>query len=108
MSILTIFILVGQAIIGGALAWSCFCRLVRTDGNTVREIRWAIVFEAAAALFVMGAPYLPILMDHDWWPPLTTPMWVWFTLLAAACGVQIATARYWKDGVPADFQRGTR
>ncbi len=93
-----------QMLLGAALAWSCFCRLVRTDADTKREIRWAICFEAGSALLVMGAPVLPILMDNNWWPPLTTPWWTWLALLAAAAAVQVVTATHWRYGVPLSFQ----
>lgn len=105
---MTMALLILQVTLGAALAWSCFCRLVRTDGNTAREIRWAIVFEAGAAMMVAGAPFIPIMLNNEWWPILTTPWWVWVVLLMAAAAVQVATARYWRGGVPQDFQRMVR
>lgn len=103
---LSILFLMLQAAFAAALAWSCFCRLVKTDSRTVREILLAIWFEGLAAGFVMLAPVMPLLWPaHCHWPAWSTPTWIWLLLLLAAGLVQIATARYWRDGVPDDFSR---
>ena len=34
------FLYAVQFIMASLCAWSCFCRLVRTNAETVREIRW--------------------------------------------------------------------
>ncbi|MDO9235961.1 MAG: hypothetical protein Q7U28_08015 [Aquabacterium sp.] len=102
------FLLLLQAFFALALGWSCFCRMVRTDEHTVREIRLAIWFEGVASGLVLLAPWMPILWPDSFsWRALTTPTWVWLCLLLAAALVQIATARHWRHGVPADFQRTT-
>ena len=51
-----------QMLLAAALANSCFCRLVRTDSETIREVRLAIWFEALAAGLVLGAPVMPLLL----------------------------------------------
>lgn len=98
------YLLILQTGYAAALAWTCFCRLVRTDDQTIREIRLAIWFEGVAALLVLLAPVLPILDPQTAkWQAWTTPIWVWLALLSSATLVQIATAKYWMDGVPACF-----
>jgi hypothetical protein len=93
-----------QMVLAGALAHSCFCRLVRTDVDTVREIRLAIWFQALAAGLVLGAPVLPIFMREAQWPSGTTPRWIWVVLLVSATLMQIVASRYWRNGIPPDFQ----
>jgi membrane protease YdiL (CAAX protease family) len=94
------------------LFWSCFCRLVKTDAETIREIRWAIWFESVAAALVIGAPFLPLLVPELYgedlfrWQPYTTPKWIWVLLLLAATIMQLVTAKFWRRGPPSDFQRG--
>lgn len=103
-------LLVLQVVLAAMLAWSCFCRLVKTDHETVREIRLAIWFEAVAAGLVMAAPALPALVPQLLgtgllrWEPGETPTWIWLVLLAAATGMQLVTARYWRHGTPTDFR----
>ncbi len=99
------FLLLAQVLLGAALGYSCFCRLTKTDDDTVREIRWAIWFEGAMGLFVAGAPVLPLLVPEISWKAWTTPLWAWLALLAAATLVQLVTARLWRFNVPQDFQR---
>ncbi len=95
-----------QVLAAGSLAWSCFCRLVRTDAETIREVRLAIWFEAMAAGLVMAAPFMPALVPEAQWTTGTTPRWIWLVLLLAATLVQIVTSKYWRHGVPDDFQKG--
>lgn len=93
-----------QMAFASALLWSCFCRMVRTDDDTIREVRWAIWLESIAAMLVLGAPLLPALAPgHVDWPAGSTPLWIWLALLVAATLVQIVTARHWKHGVPLSF-----
>lgn len=105
MTKLDAVLVVIQMVLAACLACSCFCRLVRTDCETIREIRMAIWFEAMAAGLVMGAPVIPWLVPEITWHPGTTPRWVWLVLLVSATAVQIVTARYWKSGVPSVFQK---
>jgi hypothetical protein len=105
----TILLLV-QIAFGVGLFYTCFCRLTKTDSSTRREIRWAIVLEAAAGGLVAGAPLLPILVPELngrgalQWRAWSTPTWVWVLVLMAATVLQLSTARYWRGGVPRDFQ----
>ncbi len=100
-----------QMLAAAALAWSCFCRLVRTDVETIREIRLSVWFEAVAAGLVLAAPVLPLLVPQlngagMWrWQPWTTPWWIWLALLLSATGMQLVTAQYWRHGTPQDFRR---
>ena len=55
----------------------------------------------AGAIARMRSLMLP---DADW-EPGTTPTWIWLVLLLAAALVQIVTSRYWRGGVPVDFQK---
>lgn len=98
------WLLLPQSAFAMALGWSCFCRLVRTDDRTIREIRLAIWFEGVAAGLVLLAPVMPLLDPvHFTWTAWSTPSWVWLVLLVAATLVQVATAHHWRDGVPRDF-----
>ena len=102
---MTTSLVILQMLLAAALAHSCFCRLVRTDSETIREVRLAIWFEAMAAGLVLGAPVMPLLLPEADWEPGTTPTWIWLVLLLAAALVQIVTSRYWRGGVPVDFQK---
>lgn len=103
-------LLVAQLAIAAVLLWTCLCRITRTDENTIREIRWAFVFEGAAAGLLLGAPFLPLLDPHRYrWEAGTTPWVIWLVLLAAAAAVQVSTARHWREhGCPVEFQKGGR
>jgi hypothetical protein len=90
-----------QLLFAAGLAWSCFCRLVKTSQDTFREVRWSIVLELVAAGAVFGAPLLPMLMPEDIrWAAWTTPWWVWLALLTAVALDKFATAREWMAGGP--------
>lgn len=95
-----------QVAFAAMLMWSCFCRLVKTNAGTYREVRWAILLELIAAGMLLGAPFMPWLMPREVdWAPLSTPMWVWVAMLAAALVMQLVTARYWANGeAPEHFQ----
>lgn len=102
-----------QFVFAAGLFWSCFCRLVKTNAETIREIRLAIWLESVAAALVMGAPILPLVMPAEFlghglvrWQPWTTPAWVWVVLLVAATLMQLVTAKFWRNAPPPDFQRG--
>jgi hypothetical protein len=93
--------LVVQLVLAVALMWSCFCRLVKTDEDTYPEVRWAILFEFAAAGIVLGAPFMPLLMPADApWPAWSTPRWAWVVLLASITVMQIVTSAYWDHNAP--------
>jgi hypothetical protein len=76
------------------LAYTGFCRLVRTDARTVLCIRgvfWlltAVALVAVAEVVVWGyQPGMPAAM-----------------LACAFAAVQVATSILWRQGVPADYQ----
>jgi drug/metabolite transporter (DMT)-like permease len=100
-----ILMLLAQTLLAAALAWTCFCRLVKTSHRTLREIRWSIWFLGMAAGMVLGAPVLPLLDAAFAWPPGTTPAEVWLLLLLAIVLVQLATSKHWRGGAPASFTR---
>ena len=95
-----------QMTAAAALFYSCFCRLVRTDQDTIPAVTHAIWFLALAAGMVFGAPILPLLVPQIEWAPWTTPLWVWLGLLLATKLLQFVTARYWSHGTPEKFQLG--
>lgn len=101
--------LIVQAALAGVLMWTCFCRLVKTDMNTEREVRWAILFEGLAAGLVFAGPWMPALMPEDMhWKVGATPAGIWLVLLLAVTLVQIVTAKFWKDGrAPQAFQKAS-
>jgi len=91
-----------NAVLCGALFWTCFCRIVRTDVDTVRPVRLAFCLLGAVAVACMVAPLgwlRPLLPAHE--PPVTQ-----LVIVGAMFVVQGLTARYWRDGVPCHFQRG--
>lgn len=91
--------LVLQLVLASALMWATFCRLVKTDGETYREARWAILFLFVAAGILLGAPFLPMLMPNSaHWEPWSTPEWCWFILLLATLIEHLVLARAWRSG----------
>lgn len=87
-------------VLSGALWWTCFCRVVRTDTHTHLAVRGAFCLLAAVAGACAIAPFgvfAPLL-------PADEPPVMQLVLLAAMVTVQTLTAKFWKDGVPAHFQ----
>lgn len=100
------FLLLTQLVLGATLMWCSFCRLVKTDRETMREVRWSFIFQMIAGGLVFGAPVMPELMREATWEPWTTPYWVWIVLLASYSFIQLTTAVHWASGkVPTLFQR---
>lgn len=95
--------LIIQTVLCTALFWTSFCRLTKTDVNTIREVRLAIWFEGVIALAVLGAPALPLLVPECNWPALTTPLSMWLSMLLASLLRVVASARQWSHGVPSKF-----
>lgn len=106
-----------QVAMAMVLAWSCLCRATKMNGDTRREVRWSMAFEATAVGLVGGAPILPALMPRDTqaiasyfgtsWPVGHTPAGIWALFLLSILVVQLVTAKYWRAGVPAVFQQPT-
>lgn len=87
-------------VLSGALWWTCFCRVVRTDTQTHMAVRSAFCLLAAAAVSSALAPFgvlAPMV-------PAAEPGLMQLVLLAAMVIVQGLTAKFWKDGVPSHFQ----
>lgn len=78
-----------------ALFYTCFCRLVRMDGNTHTSVRLAFCLLLTVCLVCVG---LTLYSTYK-------PEWQDLLLPTAMLLVQALTARYWKDGVPSHFQR---
>jgi len=75
-----------------ALLWSGYCRAIRMNHTTRRDIRlafWSLSVAAAAAL---SAPF------RGW-----SPDWPTEALLLAIVAVQYTTALHWRHGVPESF-----
>lgn len=107
MKTFTLALLLIQTAFAAACVWSCFCHLVRTDADTIREVRWTIWFEGLVAGLVAIAPILPLTVPElaGAWPVWTTPDWLYVLAVVAMTLMQLVTARYWGGGVPRDFQR---
>ncbi len=87
-------------VLSGALWWTCFCRVVRTDTQTHLAVRAAFCLLAAVAGACAIAPFgvlEPLL-------PAAEPGVMQLVLLAGMVIVQGLTVSFWKDGVPAHFQ----
>lgn len=81
-----------QFVLSGFLTYACFCRLRKTDTQTIDAIRHAFALMATIMLFVCART---LFVDAD-------PVLV-LSLLGMAA-VQAATAVYWPSGgVPAHF-----
>ena len=93
-----------QMVLGLGLFYSGFCRLVMTNQYTLREVRWAIWFEAVMGSLTAGAPVIPLMVPEVYWQAWETPTWVWLALLSSATFLQIVVRRYWNDGVPHEVQ----
>jgi hypothetical protein len=81
--------------------WTCFCRQARSTHRTRPQIRAAFWLLAVGALVLGAAPWAPALWD---WPHYY-PTWPVLLLQAAVAHVQLATAHYWRRGVPDSFAR---
>lgn len=95
-----------QLVFSAVLIWSCFCRLVVTDDQTVREVRLAIWLEGVASMLLLVAPILPLMAPKTFvWVVFSTPSWAWLLLLASAMLVQVVTSKHWKHGTPTSFMK---
>lgn len=76
------------------LAYTGFCRLVRTDVSTVLCIRVAFWLLTVAASVSVAAV---LIWSYQ-------PGWPSALLVACMAAVQMATALLWRDGVPAPYR----
>lgn len=75
--------------------WSCFCRLVRTNEHTHAVARAGFWVLGAASLSGAVAPWL--------WD--TKSDWPHVAQAAGILILQAYTSRYWRRGVPPQFQK---
>lgn len=90
-----------NAALCGALFYTCFCRIVRTDSTTVTPVRLAFCLLASASAACMVSPLgwlEPLLPRHE-------PHVSQLVLAGSMFVVQALTARYWRDGVPCHFKK---
>lgn len=88
-----------------AIMWTCWCRQVRSNSQTIEAVRLAFWLMFCAAMVLLVAP-----IGHKLWPdtwPRYTIQWPTLGLMASAALVQIVTARHWLHGPPAVFQKPT-
>lgn len=110
MTLTKIILLTAQFAFAAMLVWACFCRMVKTNDRTEREVRWSIWMLCVAGMLVFAAPLLPLLVPElagrgaGRWRAWSTPHWVWLVLLIGATAVHLAASKYWRYGVPEDFQ----
>lgn len=103
MNKLDIGFLILQSLFAASLFVSGFCRLAHTDGETILEIRAAVVYQTSAAVTLLAAPWLPLVDPLITWAVGTTPAGVWLMLLSSGAFIQIATSRHWFGGVPRSY-----
>jgi membrane protein implicated in regulation of membrane protease activity len=81
-----------------ALFLSCFCRLVKTNAETLAVIRLSFWLLGVAAMVSLVAPYF------GW----GKPQWPTVFLLLAVVALQWFTARYWRHtSPPTHFQKAS-
>ena len=96
--------LVIQTALALALFICGFLRLALTDGETLVEIRAALVWQSITATTLIFAPWMPMAdPGHLTWPIGSTPVIFWLMLLSSSAGIQIATMRHWGNGVPRSY-----
>lgn len=99
----TLIYLLLQALAGGSLFWSSFCRLTLTSTETLLDVRMAIWAQSVSGIALLMCPYLPIIHNEFEWAPLTTPTLVWIFVGISAAVVQIVTSRHWVGKVPRSY-----
>ncbi len=86
------------------LAWTCWCRIVKTNDKTRDTVRLAFVYGTSTSLLLAAAPWLHLVWP---WFPLFRPHLAVLAALLAVIAFQVATARYWRSGPPRHFQRSS-
>ena len=84
-----------NTVLSAALFYTCFCRLVRTDGTTLLLVRAAFMVLGAMSICSVVAPFL--------WAYRPQPPGL--ALLAAFTVMQAVTAHHWRHGVPCQFRK---
>ena len=78
-----------------SLVASGFRRLLKTDSNTFRLVRWGFSALTIAATALAWCT----------WISPGAVQWAWMALLSAIVWVQSVTAAHWNQGVPDRFQQ---
>lgn len=76
------------------LLYTCFCRAVKTNGNTRRPVLLAFWLLSITATVCVFAP-----LALNWRPDTVSIL-----LLLSIVVVQLVTAVYWRHGIPPEFQ----
>jgi hypothetical protein len=84
------------------LAWTCFCRIVKTGRETLPSIRLSFAWGVTTSLLLAAAPWLHL--AWAWWPRYE-PHPAVMAVLGCVVWWQWATAKYWKKGPPRHFKR---
>lgn len=85
-----------------ALAWTCWCRIVKTRRDTRRSIRISFAWGVTTSLLLAAAPWLHL--AWPWWPAYQ-PHPAVLAVLACVVWWQLATARHWTRGAPGSFRK---
>lgn len=76
------------------LFYTCFCRSVKMNSNTIREIRLAFYGLSLAAVVSIFAPM------RGW-----RPDWIHIIMLLAINIVQYTTSKFWHHSLPSSFEK---
>lgn len=79
-----------QALIALCIAYTCWCRIRKTDANTLPAIRHTFALLFTVSLLMAIAPWV--------WDMPATPMSLAFASVVLL--MQAVTALLWRDGVP--------
>lgn len=90
-----------HVVLCAAIFWSCLCRQARSTQHTTRpQIRAAFWLLSVASLTLGIAPWAQLLWPE--WPAYSVT-WPGLLMLLAVALVQMTTAHFWREGVPASF-----
>lgn len=80
------------------LFYNCFCRLTKTNDDTEPAVRAGFMVVAVSSAVLGASPWLAGF----------TPSWVSVAHTASITVLQGITSRYWRLGVPCQYQRPTK
>lgn len=107
LSAVQVVLLTLQMVLSLGIFATCFCRLAKTDVNTIDAVVLTFWAKGMSALLLAGAPFLPLILPMDCqWPVGTTPDGLYLPFMLASLSVQITTAVHWRHGVPTVFVKG--
>lgn len=84
-----------NTVLCAALVWTCFCRFVKTNHETIPSVRFGLFVLAVTSLACAVAP----------WSWGYRPEWPGLLLASGMLATQVATARFWAYGTPCQFKR---